>query len=148
MDGAGVGTQILSGTNTYSGPTIINGGVLEFANASALPAAPPSRSTPAERWPSWSAGRGLRRTRVNAFAIANSRRFRRRLDPRHGHHARHLLYPYTITGNMGLTKLGPNTLTLTAATNSYTGPTQVVGGSLVGTLANIPTPSPWPTTPT
>ena len=35
---------------------------------------------------------------------------------------------------------GPSTLTLTAATNSLTGTTQVNGGSLVGTVANIPTP--------
>ena len=33
----------------------------------------------------------------------------------------------------------PSTLTLTAATNTYAGPTVVNGGSLVGTVANIPT---------
>ncbi len=43
-----------------------------------------------------------------------------------------------ITGG-SLIKAGSGTLTLTAATNTYTGPTAVNGGSLVGTVANIPT---------
>ena len=84
-------------------------------------------------------GSGFAAADVNAFAIANSGGFAAGstlgMDTTPGS----LLYPYTIPGNMGLTKLGPNTLTLTASANTYTGPTQVGGGSLVGTLANIPT---------
>ena len=44
-----------------------------------------------------------------------------------------------ISGSGGLIQLGSGTLTLAAATNTYTGPTLVNGGSLVGTVANIPT---------
>ena len=43
----------------------------------------------------------------------------------------------TISGSGGLLQMGAGTLTLTAATNAYTGPTVVNGGSLVGTAANI-----------
>ncbi len=44
-----------------------------------------------------------------------------------------------IVGSTGLNKAGSDILTLTAAVNSYTGPTTVSGGTLEGTAANIPT---------
>ncbi len=43
-----------------------------------------------------------------------------------------------ISGSGSLIQMGSGTLTLTAAANTYTGPTLVNGGSLVGTTANIP----------
>ena len=39
------------------------------------------------------------------------------------------MYPYSISGSMGLAVLGTNTLTLTAA-STFTGPTTVSGGTL------------------
>ena len=42
-------------------------------------------------------------------------------------------YGYAITGSMGLTSFGPNTLTLSATNNSYTGGTTVHLGTLAVT---------------
>ena len=45
-------------------------------------------------------------------------------------------YPYSISGSMGLTKLGPNTLSL-GGVNTYSGTTTVAAGTLA--IANTGT---------
>ena len=55
----------------------------------------------------------------------------RRIDPwlRHTSATNGFSYGYAITGSMGLTILGPNTLTLSQS-NTYSGPTNILGGTL------------------
>ena len=44
-----------------------------------------------------------------------------------------------LTGGGTLAAIGPGVVTLTSASNSYTGGTSVSGGTLVGNTANLPT---------
>ena len=133
MNGTG-GTLILSGSNTYSGGTSVNAGVLTFLNRTAQPA---SGMTNVAAGATLGLGVGLSAnlygsldldavfagTMPNVSSDPNSNVG---IDTTAGNFTYASNIPYTT---MGLTKLGFNTLTLTGASN-YTGPTTVSGGTL------------------
>ena len=129
-------TQVLAGTNIYTGGTTISAGMLQFANTAALPssgaatvnsggilavsAGGANQFTNATSGPgsiggvlaaaTWNPGSALGIDTTNAAGGV-------------------LTYSGSINGNEGLTKLGGGTLTLSAA-NAYNGPTTVSGGTL------------------
>ncbi len=121
----GTGMLQLSGANTYSGATFVNQGIL-FANApgalspnsamnvaagATLVLAPPFDQTVGSL-----AGAG-------DVALILS-------DLTTGGDGTSTLFSGVISGNGGLTKIGAGTFTLSGA-NSYFGPTNVIGGTLV-----------------
>lgn len=147
----GAGTLVLSGTNTYAGTTTVSTGTLQFANQVSL-----YNNTPVD----WTATNLV----VNggataAFNVGGSGQFTSAnidtllalgtvsggfkngsiagLDTSSGSFTYNsvIANPNSGANALGLTKLGSNTLTLTAASN-YTGPTTIVSGVLqVGTAA-------------
>jgi autotransporter-associated beta strand protein len=120
-DGAGILT--LSGENTYTGGTFINGGVLNVRADANLGQVPPSTAT-------------------NITFGGGTLQFGAAFDP---HPNRAILldaagtidvqsYNVTIAGPVsgpgGLTKIGDGTLALSGGAIQYTGPTTVSGGTL------------------
>jgi autotransporter-associated beta strand protein len=123
----GAGTLILGGTNTYAGPTTLNGGLVNFtsfANLGTNPAinfdggglqwAAGNTLDASQRTLTFNPGGATFDTNGNTVTFANS---------------------VGDGGTGGLTKAGAGTLTL-APTNNYTGPTAVSGGTLV--LTGLP----------
>jgi autotransporter-associated beta strand protein len=122
MNGAG-GTLILSGSNTYTGGTTVNSGVLTFLNRTAQP---PSGMTTVAAGATLGLGVGpsanlygsadldalFARTISNVTSDPNSNVG---IDTTAGNFTYSSNIPATT---MGLTKLGPNTLTLTGANAS------------------------------
>ena len=147
---AGAGAVVLSGTNTYSGPTYVNAGTLQFATPAALG---PSSVTvngatlalnvggPGEfnaaNSGSGSLGNVLSTTTWNAGSTIS-------IDTSNAVGA--LTYGQAIAGssaaqtaNLGLAKLGTGTLVLSTASN-YGGGTTIIGGTLqYGTYNALPT---------
>ena len=132
----GTGTLTLSGTNNlaYTGTTTVSGGVLEVTNT----AAPPGYSGTATLtvksggtlalsvggtggWTTTSASSLLTKSGTG-FAAGSALG----MDTTGGNFS----YPNVISGSMGLTKLGPNTLTLSNVSNAYSGTTTVNAGIL------------------
>ena len=98
---AGTGTLILSGANTYTGATIISGGTLQLGNG----VNPLSAITTASI------------TDNGTLSILNPS-------------GNNLSYAGVISGGGGATLNGPGPITLSGA-NTYSGPTQITGGTVI-----------------
>ncbi|MGA2259487.1 MAG: autotransporter-associated beta strand repeat-containing protein, partial [Thermoguttaceae bacterium] len=134
MNGAG-GTLLLSGSNTYTGGTTVSAGVLTYLTRAAQPASGMTNVAAGA-----TLGLGVSNTNTayfgatdldNLFAgtmpnVTSDPNSNVGIDTTAGNFTYASNIPYTT---MGLTKLGPNTLTLTGA-NAYTGLTTVSGGTL------------------
>ena len=137
---AGSGIVLLSGSNTWGGPTTVSAGTLDFANPNAIPAASPSISaSSATIAVSFGGATEFTDSQVTALLGSGTLTFNSGaafgIDTvsQSGTFAANLSMP------TGLTKLGANTLTLTGS-NTYTGVTTVTGGTLaVGSANAIPT---------
>lgn len=118
-----LGTLELAGTNTYTGGTTIDGGVLSVSADANLGAA--------------AGGLSLNGGTLAATASFDSARAVTlaggRFDVSGG---ANLGFSGAVSGAGGLTKQGAGTLTLTGA-NSYSGGTTVMAGTLVGNAASI-----------
>ncbi len=105
----GSGLLLLTGNNTYTGSTAVNGGTLTIGGAGVL-------------------GGGAYAAAISvsggAALIVNT--------------SNNQTFSGVISGAGGLTQAGPGNLTLTNATNTYSGPTTVSGGTLTvsGQLGN------------
>ena len=119
---ANAGTQYLSGANTYTGGTILNGGLLNFT-PSALPLStnPPNITFN---------GGGLQ------YAAGNTEDVSAAIVPVAAGQAaiidtgtNSVTFATPLSGAGGLTKAGAGLLTL-SVTNSFSGPTTVTGGTL------------------
>ncbi|MGO9113326.1 MAG: beta strand repeat-containing protein, partial [Thermoguttaceae bacterium] len=132
---SGSGTQVLAGSNTYTGGTTVNGGILEPATPAALPGysttgsvnvaggvlAIPTSGTAGSGWSSAQIDNLLANPNVNwnngAGALG--------INTSNGDFS----YGSNITQALSLIKLGPHTLTLTGS-NTYPGLTTISGGTL------------------
>ena len=132
----------LTGTNTYTGGTMINGGVLSVASTAALPNSGTSGYVSVANNATLAIAAGgagqWGATDLGNLMAANSGNFAGgstlAIDTTGGS----LTYSGAIAGGMGLAKLGGNTLYLNGA-NSYSGSTSVGGGVLeVATTAALP----------
>lgn len=129
---SGDGTQILSGANTYTGPTTINGGTLQSANQGALSSTSAIAVNNAGTTLALNYGGASDYTEAQATALLAKTTF--------GASTTTLAFDTTnaggpatygnaLTMNAGFTKLGAGTLVLTAA-NTYSGATLIAAGTL------------------
>ncbi len=127
---AGAGTEVLSGTNTYTGGTTLSGGLVNFT-----PSALPFTTNPANITFN---GGGLQ------YAAGNTEDISAGIAPIAAGQAaiidtgtNSVAFNSPLSGSGGLTKAGAGTLSLNVP-NSFTGPTTVTGGTLnVGDPAGI-----------
>jgi autotransporter-associated beta strand protein len=134
----GLGVLTLSAANTYTGNTTISSGILTITNTSALPgyntngrfAVAPNATLAVYNAVSDSDVTILRNT-TNFAASANLG-----FDTTSGNRTYTPLLSNTSQGALGIVKLGSNTLTLTS-TNTYTGQTNVLAGTLYAGTANV-----------
>ena len=136
------GLLVLSGSNTYSGGTTVSGGTLQAKTASSLPGSgisglvfvAPGAVLAANVGGAgeWTAA-NLDVLRVNAAFSSGAALG---IDTTDGA----FTYGSNIAGNVGLAKLGVNTLALTGS-NTYGGATAVNGGVLAAGAANALSPS-------
>ena len=140
----GSGTLTLSAANTYTGNATISAGIMSIINTGALPGyntngrfyVAPNATLAVYNAVSDSDVTVLRNT-TNFAATANLG-----FDTTSGNRTYTPLLSNTSQGALGIVKLGTNTLTLTA-TNTYTGQTNVLAGTLTtGTTNVIPDSSP------
>ncbi len=121
----GSGTLVLGGANTYSYGTTINGGVLQFANGS-LPISNIQFYGGTLQWATGNTqdvSAGIAPIAAGQAAIIDT-------------NGNPVTFATGLSGAGGLTKVGANTLAL-SANNTYTGPTAVDNGALcvTGTIA-------------
>ncbi|MBX9805812.1 MAG: autotransporter-associated beta strand repeat-containing protein, partial [Alphaproteobacteria bacterium] len=120
---AGTGTFTLSGASTYTGPTMVNNGILQgtVSSASALTVLNPGHfNLTANQAIGSLAGNGG--VTLNAFNLTT------------GANNTSTTYSGIMSGTGGLTKTGTGIFTLSGA-NTYTGPTTVNNGILQGTVS-------------
>jgi fibronectin-binding autotransporter adhesin len=130
----GIGSITLAGANTYSGGTVVNQGVLSFANTAAQPVA---GTTIVAAGATLALGVGTANgyfTSANLDSLFANALPNVSLDPASNvgidTTGGDFTYASSIPSTtLGLSKIGPNTLTL-SGTNSYTGPTTILGGAL------------------
>ncbi len=137
---SGTGTWILTGTNGYAGNTLIGGGTLVAKKSASLPGYnAPGKVTVNEggtiavragaatgEWADWEIDA------LRSHAVFNSGSFLG-IDTT----SNNFSYNSAIGESLGLTKLGSNTLTLTAS-NTFTGPVNFNGGLInAATLNNL-----------
>jgi len=130
---AGAGTMVLSGTNTYTGKTIINQGVLAISSETNLGANPASFTAD-----QLTLNGGTLRTQTSAVTIDDTNRgitlgasggtFDTVTDLT-------IAATNPVAGSGGLTKTGAGTLTL-AGNNTYAGATTVGSGTLLAASNN------------
>jgi autotransporter-associated beta strand protein len=130
---ADAGTWVLSGSNTYSGATSINAGILVFRNTSAR-----SANTAVTVGAAGIVGLGVGAgsgdySDANVAALFNSSLAGFTLNATSGvaldTTAGNFTQSTSLTASRGLTKLGNNTLTLTGS-NTYSGDTMISAGTL------------------
>jgi autotransporter-associated beta strand protein len=119
----GGGTLILSGLNTYTGGTVVSGGVLQISSDANLGNASGGLTL---------AGATLR----SGATFASGRTVSLEAGGGTFDLAGALLLGGTVSGAGGLTKAGAGTLDLTGS-NTYVGGTAVAAGTLVGDAASI-----------
>jgi fibronectin-binding autotransporter adhesin len=144
---AGTGQVTLTGSNTYTGPTTISGGVLSvntIGNGGQPSAIGASSNDP---------GNLVLENGTLQYTSATSTTSDRGITLVSGGPARNIEVTdananlafggqVTSADGAGLTKTGPGTLTLSNAGNNYVGATVIAGGTLAaGTLANGSSPS-------
>ena len=122
----------LSGTNSYLGGTTVSGGVLQAASPAALPNYNTAGQVTVGNGATLAiatAGTGWQSANLGSLLTANSGGFsggsNLGLDTTNGNFS----YAGAISGNMGLIKLGGNTLTLSGS-NNYSVSTAINGGTL------------------
>ena len=113
----GTNTLLVTGSNTYSGETLLAGGVLEMTNSASLGTGPISFH-----------GGTLEYVPGLTYDISG------RIDPSSGPasidtNGNNVTFASPISGSVGISKIVAGTLIL-AASNAYTGGTSVVGGVL------------------
>ena len=134
----GSGTQILSGTNTYSGNTTVSAGLLTITSNSSLPGLTTNGR--------YSVASGATLGVYNAVTDADiasmvaTTNFRAGAAIGFDTTTANRTYSSNLTntsnGTLGLTKLGSNTLTL-SGTNTYNGSTTIAAGTLsVSSIGN------------
>ena len=134
----GTGTLTLSGVNTFTGNTTISAGVLTIAATTALPGWNTSGI--------YSVGNGATLAVYNAVTDANitnmvygTTNFTSGsaigFDTTTANRTSSLVLSNTSRGNLGLSKMGANTLTLSGV-NTYTGTTTIFGGTLLASNTN------------
>jgi autotransporter-associated beta strand protein len=131
---AGTGTLTFNGTNSYSGGTTVNAGTLAVATTAALPYYGTTGNVGVGNGGTLAlsvsaSGPGWTANSINSLVNANSGSFvagsMLGFDTTSGN----FTYGNSIPGSVGLTKIGSNMLTLSAA-NTYTGLTTITGGTL------------------
>jgi autotransporter-associated beta strand protein len=122
----GPGTLTLSGTSTYSGPTMIAGGLINFNAASNFGTGPILLNGGGLQW---AAGTSTDiSSRLAAFGVGGAT-----FDT----NGNNVTLASALSGIGGVTKIGAGALVL-AGTDTYTGPTTVAAGTLTvnGSIAN------------
>ena len=136
----------LSGSNSYAGGTTVAAGVLAATQTAALPNFGTAGQLTVQGGATLDLSAGgpgqFQAAGLNNLLTGNAAGFaagsQLAIDTTGGS----LAIPTAIAGNMGLTKLGGNNLTL-AASNNYAGPTIVSAGTLTqGVPGSIPQGSP------
>ncbi len=138
---SGSGTQVLAGSNSYTGGTAVNAGTLQVAGTASLPGyATAGKITVASGGvlAVSAGGSGWTSANIASLLSSNGSGFASGsalgIDTTPGN----LSYASNIAGTMGLAKLGANTLTL-AGSETYTGSTAVKAGTLQSTsTASLP----------
>jgi autotransporter-associated beta strand protein len=131
----GTGSLLLAGSNTYSGVTTVSGGILEVTATSALPGFASGSLVKVSSGGTlvlsmgsgaWTGGNltSLLTANGSGFSAGSMLGVDTTSSGTSG-----VLYTSAISGSMGLTKFGANTLTLTAS-NTYSGGTVISGGAL------------------
>ena len=125
---ANAGTEVLSGTSTYSGGTTLYGGILNFTSSSALGS--PASITFNGGTLQYAAGNTFD---VSPYIAPIASGQAAIIDTG----SNSVVFNSPLSGSGGLTKAGSGTLSLNVP-NSFTGPTNVNGGTLnVGDPAGI-----------
>lgn len=122
----GAGTLTLSGANTYTGPTAINGGVLQAASAQTGTTSGPLGASGTISF----GGGTLQYSSANQFDYSS--RFSTAASQAYSidTNGQNVTFATALTSSGGsLTKIGTGTLTL-SGTNTYTGGTNIDGGVL------------------
>ena len=128
----GSGVLVLSGTNSYTGTTVVSSGALSIATTAALPGYDTDGSYSVANGATLAVGNGVSDGDVNVmlgttnFPAGASIGF----DTSSADRTFSGVLADTAQGALGLGKAGANTLTLTGA-NTYTGPTTIFAGTLV-----------------
>ena len=128
---AGVGTLVFSGTNTYTGNTLVTGGTLQAKYTASLPGYSTSGKVSAAAGTTIAVNAGGTgewastdiNTLVNTASFASGSSIG--IDTTDGA----FTYDQALGSTIGFTKLGTNTLTDSVA-NTYSGATNVQGGTL------------------
>ena len=128
----GAGTLTLNGLSSYSGSTTVSGGVLEVAGTANLPGYTTGSRIAIDGGGTLALSvggtSGWQASNVSTFLLANSNNFTSLSSL--GFDTTGGTFSFgAISGSMGLTKLGVNTLTLTSA-STFLGPTLISSGSL------------------
>ncbi|MEI8195816.1 MAG: autotransporter-associated beta strand repeat-containing protein [Phycisphaerae bacterium] len=121
----GIGTLTLSGTNTYTGGTLIDGGVLTINADSGLGNAPASTATNL----TFDGGTGGTLRTGGSMTLNANRNVLLTASAFFDTQSYILTIPGTISGTGSLTKVGTGSLVL-SGTNTYSGSTTVSGGTL------------------
>ena len=129
----GGGMLTLAGTNIYTGTTAVNGGVLVASTTAGLAGLGTSTFTVASGAALGGQISGAGWSEAQIAALLSQATFSAgsavAIDTSNGNYAYSQSLPMTAASGVGLTKTGPNMLTLSYS-NGYTGPTLVTGGTL------------------
>ena len=128
----GAGTQILSGLNSYTGPTTVSAGVLQLGNPSA--AVNSTVSVNVNGGLTFSAGLGSAQLGGLAgsgnLALQDIAATPAAVNLTVGGNGASTVFGGNLSGSGGLTKTGLGSLTLTGSSN-YSGPTNLAAGTLI-----------------